>query len=133
MPVAFPALRPSSRTYTPGNYPKTEFQANNGARVTLAYGSRPVDAELALSFQNISDDDAAQILANYQAVNGTWDYVTFSGSNGLAGMTASLQAYAAEGDGGKLRYRYSGPPQVTSVQPGISSVTCKFIAYLDGA
>ena len=31
-----------------------------------------------------------------------------------------------------LRYRYHGPPTVTSVKPNISNVQCKFVACLDG-
>jgi hypothetical protein len=31
-----------------------------------------------------------------------------------------------------LRYRFDGPPTVTSVRPGRSNVQCKFVACLDG-
>jgi len=133
MPVAFPAIKPSSRSYVPGKYAQTDFRAANGAVTTLRYGSRWTDAELSLTFQNITDDQAALIVANYEAVNGSWDYVTFTSSNALVGMSTNLQGYASEGNGGKLRYRYADPPQVSSVQPGISTVSCKFIGYLDGA
>ena len=30
--IDFPNIKPSSRSYTPGTYPQTEFEAQNGAK-----------------------------------------------------------------------------------------------------
>ncbi len=43
----------------------------------MRYGKNRVNATLQLGFANISDADAALILANYEDVNSDWDYVTF--------------------------------------------------------
>lgn len=131
MPVAFPALVPTARSYSPGNYPQTQFTAQNGAVTVMRYGQHRVNASLQLEFANISDDKAALILSNYEQVNRTWDYVQFSSANATAGAKTNLATYFAEGN--RLRYRYAEPPEVRSIQPGISSVTCRFNAYLDGA
>ena len=32
MPHSFPSVRPSSRSYKPGEYPQTQFEAQNGAK-----------------------------------------------------------------------------------------------------
>lgn len=130
MPVAFPSLKPASRRYSPGEYPQTDFVAQNGARTVIRFGSRRVDSELDLRFDNITNTEAAAILANYEAVNRTWENVTFTPQDGSVGAGALAQ-YIQESGGSGLRWRYSGPPTVTSVKPGISSVSCKFVGTLD--
>lgn len=132
MPIAFPGIRPSGRSYSPGSFPQTEFRAQNGAVSIVRFGGRRVDAELSLDFQNISDSDVALILANYEAVNSRWDSVTFTTSNGGLGASGPLANYIREVGGSGLRWRYAEPPSVTSVFPGRSTVQCKFIGVLDG-
>ena len=138
----FPTIKPSSRTFTPGRYPQTEFIAQNGAKTVIRYGDKQVDAKLTLNFTNISDSQAFAILENYRLVNSVYDYVTFNQNSGLAGIggdghtmpDGSLGNLAAYVDAVPLglRYRYDGPPTVTSVKPNISNVQCKFVACLDG-
>jgi len=70
-------------------------------------------------------------LANYENVNSDWDYVTFNGGYATAGVTnTSLLAYLKE-SGSSLKWRYSGPPSVTSSFKGKSNVSCSFVACLD--
>ena len=138
----FPSIKPSSRTFTPGRYPQTEFIAQNGAKTVIRYGDKQVDAKLTLNFTNISDSQAFAILENYRQVNSIYDYVTFNQNSGLAGIggdghtmpDGSLGNLAAYVDAVPLglRYRYDGPPTVTSVKPNISNVQSKFVACLDG-
>ncbi len=131
MPHSFPSVKPSSRSYNPGEYPQTKFEAQNGAKTIMRYGKNRVNATLTLGFSNISDADAALILANYEDVNSDWDYVTFNGGYATAGVTnTSLLAYLRESGSG-LKWRYSGPPSVTSSFKGKSNVSCSFVACLD--
>ena len=131
MPHSFPSVKPSSRSYNPGEYPQTKFEAQNGAKTIMRYGKNRVNATLTLGFSNISDADAALILANYEDVNSDWDYVTFNGGYATAGVTnTSLVAYLRESGSG-LKWRYSGPPSVTSSFKGKSNVSCSFVACLD--
>ena len=65
--IPFPSnIKPSSRSYTPGKYPQTEFVAQNGAKTILRYGDKQVDAKLTLNFTNILDSQAFEILENYR-------------------------------------------------------------------
>ena len=140
--VNFPNIKPSSRSFTPGRYPQTEFIAQNGAKTVIRYGNKQVNAKLTLNFTNILDSDAFQILENYRQVNSVYDFVTFNHVSGLAGIggnghtmpDGSLGNLAAYVDSVPLgfRYRYDGPPTVTSVNPNRSNVQCKFVACLDG-
>ena len=76
----FPSIKPTSREYSPGEFPQSIFQAQNGASVAIKFGNRRVNASLKLSFQNISDLEASRILRCYEMVNGPWDYISFSGT-----------------------------------------------------
>lgn len=127
----FPSLTPTGRKFTPGRLPETRFQSQNGSTTFVQFGGAFVNAQLQLAFQNIRDDDARLILAHYRSVVGD-DYVTFDADHGLGGMTANLITQVDTGSS-TLRYRYDGPPELTSVYPGVSSVNCSFIGYLYGA
>ena len=137
----FPTIKPSSRTFTPGRYPQTEFVAQNGAKTVIRYGNKQVDAKLTLGFTNITDIEANEILNTYDNVNSDYDYINFTDENAFAGITAppslttTLLDKMGENDtsGNRLlRYRFDGPPTVTSVRPNRSNVQCKFVACLDG-
>ena len=131
----FPAIVPTSRTYTPGRYPQVEFVAQNGAKTVLRYGNKKVDAKLTLGFTNITDSQVLEILDLYEDVNSDYDFINFPSSSALAGINSStLVNKMAETDSNitKLRYRFDGPPTVTSVRPNRSNVQCKFVACLDG-
>ena len=130
MAISFPAIKPTSRAYSPGEFPQTEFQAQNGAVTVLRFGSRRVNSELSLGFDNITDSEASSILANYEAVNRVWEHVTFTSGDGSVGAGA-LVGYIEESGGSGLRWRYAEPPSVASIKPGICSVQCKFIGVLD--
>ena len=132
--VDFPSdLAPSSRSFKAGEYPQAVFEAQNGAKSIIRYGNKAVNATLTLGFTNISDLEANNIINNYINVNSDWDYVTFTASQGLQGIeNDSLRNQVINGASSSLRWRYSAPPSVTSVQPGINNVTCSFVACLDG-
>ena len=141
--IPFPSnIKPSARTFTPGTYPQTKFIAQNGAKTVIRYGDKQVDARLTLNFTNILDSDAFRILENYRQVNSVYNFVTFNSESGLAGIggdghtmpDGSLGNLAAYVDAVPLglRYRYDGPPTITSVRPNRSNVQCKFVACLDG-
>ena len=134
--ITFPVdITPTSRNYSPGEFPQSVFEAQNGAKTVLRYGSKRINASLSLSFKNIDDDQAAQILANYESINSDWDYLNFNGTDVLKGIeptTSTLKTYVRESNSG-LRWRYAKAPSVSSgTYPGVSNVSCSFVACLDG-
>ena len=134
--ISFPVgITPTSRNYSPGEFPQTVFEAQNGAKTVLRYGNKRVNASLSLSFKNITDNQAAQILASYENINSDWDYLNFNGTDVLKGIeptTSTLKTYVRESNSG-LRWRYAKAPQVSSgTYPGVSNVSCSFVACLDG-
>jgi len=134
--IDFPDIKPSSRSYTPGTYPQTEFVAQNGAKSVIRYGNKKTDAKLTLGFTNITDSQANEILNTYDNVNSDYDYIHFPSDSSIAGVNnVALRSRFQERDTSGntlLRYRFDGPPTVTSVRPGRSNVQCKFVACLDG-
>jgi len=128
-------ITPTSRNYSPGEFPQSVFEAQNGAKTVLRYGNKRVNASLSLSFKNITDNQAAEILANYESINSDWDYLNFNGTDVLKGIeptTSTLKTYVRESNSG-LRWRYSKAPQVSSGSyPGVSNVSCSFVACMDG-
>ena len=122
-------LVPSTRSYSPGEYPQNEFQALNGVKTIIRYGKYRYNSTLTLGFNNIEDSDAAAILQNYEDINSVWDEVTFNGTGVIEGASSQMQSYFVERT--ELKWRYDGPPTVTSVYPGRSNVECKFVACLD--
>ena len=141
MVVAFPPdlPAPSTRTYSPGEFPQVEFEAQNGVKTVIRYGKNRTNSLLTLSYNNISDDLAGHIISNYVAVMSVYDYVEFEGSKAIegvkdtqAGSGFALSKYMKEDDQfSAQKWRYDGPPMVTSVVPGRSNVECKFVACLD--
>ena len=137
---SFPNIEPSSRSYTPGTYPQTEFVAQNGAKTVIRYGNKKTDAKLTLSFTNITDFQANEILQLYDEVNSDYDFISFTRRNGLAGLSIRgvgdrlMDRHKERSRSGTflLRYRFDGPPTVTSVRPDRVNVQCKFVACLDG-
>tara|TARA_B100000579_G_C22799710_1_gene839050 strand:- start:312 stop:734 length:423 start_codon:yes stop_codon:yes gene_type:complete len=136
--ISFPEnIAPSSRSFKAGEYPQAVFEAQNGAKSIIRYGNKQVNATLTLGFTNISDENVMSILYNYKNVNSEWNYITFSKTKGLQGIEHnSLSNTVISGTSNymesNLRWRYSAPPSITSVQPGINNVTCSFVACLDG-
>tara|TARA_R100000152_G_C6698681_1_gene128685 strand:- start:39 stop:437 length:399 start_codon:yes stop_codon:yes gene_type:complete len=129
--VSFPTTvpAPTARKYNPGTYPQQEFEAQNGVKTVIRYGKNRTNASLSLLFSNITDDQVTSILSNYEAVNSVWDEVTFNNTNVIKGANSDLQAFFIERT--ELKWRYSSPPNVTSVFPGRSNVSCSFVACLD--
>ncbi|NBT50861.1 MAG: hypothetical protein EBT12_04800 [Marivivens sp.] len=124
--MAFPELVPSSRTFSPGDFPIKKFNAQNGAEVRILYGSRMVNQVFELSYANISDNQAESFLADYRAQNGT--FRTFVLPDAVfEGWTSGRDIGRYERGPGTL-WRYDAPPAVVSVRPGISSVTVKLRA-----
>ena len=134
---AFPTgIKPSSRSYSPGTYPSTDFESLDGTKTHLRFGNKRGNATLQLGFSGITDYQAYLILDNYQKVNSDWDYVTFNSSNGTAGIDSltpgsSLFANYIQENTSCLKCRYAGPPTVTSVFKNRNNVSCSFVACLD--
>ena len=125
--MAFPAIVPSSRSFSPGDFPVKKFQSQSGEETRILYGSKRTRMSLSLTYKNIPDATAEKFLDHYHEMNGT--YKTFSiGTKSKEGWAGNVDAIQA-GEWGNS-YRYSGPPNVVQVASGISTVQVKVVGVL---
>lgn len=121
----FPALRPTTRTYTAPEYAQLDPRYAGTISYPRLLGSKPGKARLSLGFENIPDSDAALIIASWM--------------NSLTGLfPVSLPAEVIAGiddatlasrirTGQHLDWFFDGPPKQNSVIRGISSVQVELI------
>ena len=130
--IGFPSIPPSSRTYNPGEFPQTVFEAQNGATAVIRFGKNRVNSSLKLGFTALNDADVYRIFQHYEDVNSEWNYVSFGTTHGAASGVENdfLKDYIREKNSG-LRYRYSKPPEITATFKGRHDVKCEFTAFLD--
>jgi len=145
MPVNFPNIKPTARSYRPGQYPQTFFQSINGATSVIQFGAQEFNAELTLQFSNIEDSQAEEIILTYENANKRWDYIDFraagaldctgtSTGGGKIGMKKRMSEFrrVSGRDIPVLKWRFAEPPSVTYKFRNLCDVSCSFIAYLDG-
>ncbi len=131
MAVAFPSIEPTSRSFTAPKWPTSGITAQSGVTTRRLWGSRPSQAQLSLSFDNISDDNAGLIVAAYNSAKGattelTLPNVLFNGAS--AALTGWLNTTST---GAGMKWFFSDePPTVESVAPGRSSVRVALVAEL---
>jgi hypothetical protein len=124
--MAFPALVPTSRDYTPGDWPVKSFPTQSGAEVRIRYGNQRTNSTLALNYDNITDTSAETFLTHYNETQGTFltftlPSQTFTGWNGST-LTPGTDTNAA--------WRYASSPQVTNIRPGVSSVRVELVGVI---
>jgi len=124
--MPFPSLQPTTRTYDGGDFPVRTYRAQSGAESRILYGSRRTGMKLDLAFENITDAQAEQFLDHYDETKGTYTTFTLPASafSGWSGNKDAIDAATANS------WRYDGPPQVSNVRPGISSVQIKLVGVL---
>lgn len=127
--MAFPELVPTSRSFESGDYPIKTYKAQNGAETRILYGSNRTNMKLSLSYTNITDANAELFLDHYDEMKGTFTTFTIGRDFTKKGWEGNRDAIGAETFGNS--YRYEGPPQMTQVRPGISTVTVNLIGIID--
>lgn len=126
----FPSLVPSSREYTPGDWPVRTYRAMDGYEVRILYGDKMNGMKLQLSYQAIPDTDAVKFLEHYEQQRGTFESFIFASDEGpKSGWGADPAQIGAVSEGNE--WRYEGPPQLEQLRPGVSRVTVNLIAVLN--
>ena len=122
--IDFPAVSPTRRRFTPGEYPIKRFDSISGAGVTRLYGSKAFNATLNLEFL-LDDTGTAAVLQSWHDSMGGAKVLTlptelFEGMNGPEGQIPNY-----------LNWRWSQVPSVQSVLPGRSRIRASLVATLD--
>ncbi|MCE2835386.1 MAG: hypothetical protein LW834_12080 [Cyanobium sp. 49614_E6] len=98
----------------------------SGVEIRLRYGDNRTGAKLQLSFDHIPDARAQEFLSHYAEVQGTFRSFVLpsSATTGWSGGALS------PGTATTAAYRYSQPPQVTNIRPGVSSVSVELLGVM---
>ena len=110
--ATFPTLNPSSRTFTPGEYPHTPFTSLSGAQNRVRNSNVMLGSELRLSFVAITEAEMLSILSHYQAQQGSFG--SFLLPSVVWNGTDSPSSYELTGYG----WIYAAPPTVRDMPCG---------------
>ena len=124
--MAYPLLKPASREFDPGAYPVKTFKAQSGAEVRMLYGNKRVNQALSLAYNNITDSQAEEFITHFDEVQGSYQTFKLPAEVQAGWSAASTTLDAVTG----AAWRYDGPPSITSIKPGISSVQIKLVGVL---
>lgn len=125
--MAYPAYKPTSRTFDAGDYPVKTFKSQSGVEARILYGSKRTNMKLKLNYSNITDSRAAAFSAHFDQVLGTYNTFTLD-NEAIAGWDGGSGVIDAVASGNQ--WRYERPPVIDQVRPGISSVTVSLVGVL---
>jgi hypothetical protein len=110
--TTFPSLKPSGRTFTPGEYPHTPFNAYNGFQNRVRHSNVMLASRIRLSFNALTESNMLSILNHYQGQFGT--YLSFDLSAAVWAGVTTVSDYQLSG----YLWRYVEPPSVEDVYAG---------------
>ena len=124
----FPSIRPTGRSYTPGQFPTKTYRGLSGATVKRVFGNRAFGHTIDLQFENISDTNTKTIIDHYYGQYGSYSRFTLP-DDIFSGMSTTLKGVVQAPI--NILWEYAEPPQVESVFNGRSTVTVRLVGELD--
>lgn len=105
--ILFPPLVPSTRVYSPGDFPQARLQSLSGIDASFRRGNRRIGQAIELSFVNVEEADLNLLSAHYISQQGTFGRFFLSAEvwSGLATPPVPLVS--------DYTWRYSGPLAVS--------------------
>jgi hypothetical protein len=125
--ATFPAIKPTRRSFTFGEYPVKAYRALSGKVVRRSFGSKPYGHSLELMFEGIGDNVVNQLFDHYNNQQGVTigfalpDEV-FSGTS--SELRGKLRAPSS------IEWIYAETPTVESIYNERSNVTIKLTGEL---
>lgn len=102
--ATFPPLAPSTRTYTPGEYPHTPFTSMSGEQTRVRHSTAVLNSRLELTYERLSQDDRQAIETHYHGQQG--EFVAFTLSPQVFSGFVPLEVDPSG------QWRYAEPPEV---------------------
>ena len=118
----FPAIKPSSRAFTPGRLPVNSFVSVSGKETRVIMGDTMHGHSLSLNFQNLLEVAAKQIIDHWYGQQGTVLAFTLP-SDVWAGWAQYSSAITAG-----QNWRYASQLKVSAVSPGIMNLSVELIS-----
>ena len=120
----FPALQPASRSFVPGAVPVSTFTSIAGKETRIILGASAVSHLISLSFINVSEAVARQVISHWHGRQGIALAFTLP-----AAVWAGWSDYVAAVDQSQ-QWRYQEAPGVETVSPGIMSLSVQLVSVL---
>lgn len=70
--TTFPALLPSTRTFSPGSYPQSQYLAMSGLQTLVGHSTAMISSQLRLTFIGLSESEKNAISAHYHGQQGSF-------------------------------------------------------------
>ena len=132
MAVTFPSIEPTSRSFTAPRWPTSGITTQSGVTTRRLWGSRPSQAQLSFSFDNITDAESALIAQAYNDAKGATTDLTLPDAL-FVGATSALKIWldgSATGAGLKWFFAEDPPTIESAGAPGRSNVRVSLVAEL---
>lgn len=120
----FPTLRPSLRRYSMGAFPVTVETGFGGGNIRFLHGSTSFGSSLELTYQHLTESEAAQIRDHYRGQDGS--HVAFLLP---VDMWAGHTSYPYLMNGG-TQWSYAEPPEEMHKDAGYVDMTVKLVSVI---
>jgi hypothetical protein len=110
--ATFPALTPSSRTFTPGTYPHSEIPTLSGLQTRVMTSNVQLNQRLRLSFAALTETEMLSIRTHYIGQQGR--FISFFIPNELLSGMSTPASFTPTG----YSWTYVAPPQISDVACG---------------
>jgi hypothetical protein len=107
--ATFPALKPSTRTFTPGRHPHSEISTLSGLQTRVRNSNVLVDQRLRLTFAALTETQMLSIRSHYTGQQGR--FISFLIPSDLFSGTANYASFTPTG----YKWTYAATPQITDV------------------
>ena len=120
----FPALQPTSRQFVPGTVPVSTFMSIAGKETRVITGANAVSHSISLSFANVSENVARQIMTHWYGRQGMALAFTLPSAlwAGWVDYTSAVEQ--------SQEWRYQSAPSVAAVSPGIMNLSVQLVSVL---
>lgn len=120
-------IRPSARSFTPGDYPTKVYRSLSGKTIRRSFGSKPTNFQLTLGFNAVSESTLKAIVNHYNGQYGSIVGFTMP-KEMFSGLSADV--YALFQNPSNTNWFYVESPQIESVFGQYSNVTITLVADL---
>jgi hypothetical protein len=123
----FPSYKPTTREFTPPLYADSKIYTMNNRSSRFLMASKPGQAQLTLTYENVRDSLANDFDEFYKQCNGSIKPIALP-ADFLSGLDSSLKSYV-ELYGSTLSWRWEEPPSYEFVQKGLVNIRVVLKAY----
>ena len=118
----FPAIKPSSRSFTPGMVPVNTFASLSGKETRVILGDTIHGHSVSLSFSNLQEPAVKQITDHWYSRQGMALDFTLP-----ADVWAGWAQYSSATTSGQ-KWRYTAQPEIEAVSLGIMNVSVELVS-----